>query len=333
MALEVLDGGWLTTVQDLGRPGYGRYGIPVSGAMDFFALRVANRLVGNPPGAAGLEITLAGPVLATTEPCLVAVTGADLTFQVDGREMPMGMSVFVRRGSVISFGGRRRGCRAYLAVAGGIEVPPVLGSRSTYLPGRFGGLDGRALRPGDRLFIGPVSGPLPERSGRRAPPHLIPVWDDCPTVRAVPGPQDDHFTPEGLRTFFEAEYRVLSSSDRMGYRLEGPPVAHRRAEIISDGVPPGAVQVPPDGQPLVMMTDHQTTGGYPKIATVVTVDLPLLAQCVPGESRVRFWAVDVSEAQRAYREMMGALDRWERASADDYTKIMTIRKDNDRTKR
>lgn len=311
MALEVLDGGWLTTIQDLGRPGYERYGIPVSGAMDFFALRVANGLVGNPPGAAGLEITLAGPVLAATVPCLIAITGADLTFQVDGREMPMGMSVFVRRGSVISFGGRRRGCRAYLAVAGGIEVPPVLGSRSTYLPGRFGGLDGRALRPGDRLLLGPVSGHLPEQAGRRAPPHLIPAWDDCPTVRAVSGPQDDHFAPEGLETFFGSEYHVLPSSDRMGYRLKGPTAASLRAEIISDGVPPGAVQVPPDGQPLVMMADHQTTGGYPKIATVITADLPLLAQCVPGESHVRFRAVDVSEAQRAYQEMMEALERWE----------------------
>ncbi|MBC7227728.1 MAG: biotin-dependent carboxyltransferase family protein [Thermoflexales bacterium] len=316
MALEVLDGGWLTTVQDLGRPGYERYGIPLSGAMDFLALRVANCLVGNPPGAAGLEITLAGPTLAATEPCLVAVTGADLAFQVDGREMPMWMSVFVRRGSVISFGGRRRGCRAYLAVAGGIEVPPVLGSRSTYLPGRFGGLDGRALRPGDRLPIGPVSGHLPERAGRKPPPHLIPAWDDCPTVRAVPGPQDDHFPPEGLETFFGSEYRVLPISDRMGYRLEGPPVASRRAEVISDGVPPGAVQVPPDGQPLVMMADHQTTGGYPKIAVVIMADLPRLAQCVPGESRVRFRAVSVTEAQYAYREMMGALEQWERTRAE-----------------
>ncbi len=315
MALEVLDGGWLTTVQDLGRPGYERYGIPVSGAMDPFALRVANRLVGNPPGAAGLELTLAGPVLAATEPCLVAVTGADLTFQVDGREMPMGMSVFVRRGSVISFGGRRRGCRVYLAVAGGIEVPPVLGSRSTYLPGRFGGLDGRPLRPGDRLPTGPVSGHLPERAGERPPPHLIPAWDDCPILRAVPGPQDDHFPPEGLETFFGSEYRVSPLSDRMGYRLEGSPVACLRAEIISDGVPSGAVQIPPDGQPLVMMADHQTTGGYPKIAVVITADLPLLAQCVPGESRVRFRAVTVFEAQRAYREMVEALEAWERTGA------------------
>jgi antagonist of KipI len=310
--LEVLDGGWLTTIQDLGRPGYERYGIPVSGAMDFFALRVANGLVGNPPSAAGLEITLVGPVLAATAPCLVAVTGADLTFQVDGREMPMWMSVFVRRGSVISFGGRRRGCRAYLAVAGGIEVPPVLGSRSTYLPGRFGGWEGRALRAGDRLPIGPVSGHLPERAGRRFPPHRLPAYSDCPTVRAVPGPQDDHFPPEGLETFFGAEYRVSPTSDRMGYRLEGPPVARRRAEIISDGVPPGAVQVPPDGQPIVMMADHQTTGGYPKIATVITADRPLLAQCVPGESRIRFAAVDIAEAQRRYRETMEMLERsWE----------------------
>lgn len=309
--LEVVDGGWLTTVQDLGRHGYARYGIPVSGAMDFFALSVANRLVGNPPDAAGLEITLEGPVLVATEPCLVAVTGADLIFQVDGREMPMWMSVFVRRGSVISFGGRRWGCRAYLAIAGGIDVPPVLGSRATYLPGRFGGLDGRPLRPGDRLPVGPVSGHLPERAGQGFPRHLILPYSDQPILRAVPGPQDDHFTPAGLETFFSATYRILPTSDRMGYRLEGPPVAHSKgAEIISDGVPLGAVQVPPDGQPIVMMADHQTTGGYPKIATVIRTDIPLLAQCVPGESRVMFKPVNLAEAQRCYREVVKVISGW-----------------------
>ncbi len=310
--LEVIEGGLLTTVQDLGRPGYARYGVPPSGAMDFFALAVANCLVGNPPGAAGLEITLVGPTLRATAPCLVAVTGADLTFQVNGREMPMWMSVFVRRGSVISFGGRRRGCRAYLAVAGGIDVPSVLGSRSTYLPGRFGGLEGRALRPEDRLPIGPVSGDLVERAGRAFPRHLIPPYSDRPVLRVIPGPQDDHFTPEGLETFFGAEYRVLPTSDRMGYRLEGPRVAHSKGtEIVSDGVPLGAVQVPPDGQPIIMMADHQTTGGYPKIATVIRADIPLLAQCVPGESRVSFRPVNIAEAQRWYRELgIGGLGNW-----------------------
>ncbi len=307
--LEVIEGGWLTTVQDLGRPGYARYGIPPSGAMDFFALAVANRLVGNPPGAAGLEITLTGPTLRATAPCLVAVTGADLTLQVDGREMPMWMSVFVRRGSVISFGRRRWGCRAYLAIAGGIDVPPVLGSRSTYLPGRFGGLDGRALRPGDRLPIGPAPANLVEQAGRAFPRHLIPPYSDRPVLRAIPGPQDDHFTPEGLKTFFGAEYRILPTSDRMGYRLEGPTVVHGKGtEIISDGVPLGAVQVPPDGQPIVMMADHQTTGGYPKIAAVIRADIPLLAQGVPGESRVSFRPVSIPEAQGWYREMGKLLD-------------------------
>ena len=333
MALEVLDGGLLTTVQDLGRTGYERYGVPVAGAMDPFALRVANRLVGNPPDAAALEITLAGPRLRAAEKCLIAAAGADLGLRVNGWDLPPWMAVFVRRGWVIEFAGRRSGCRAVLAVAGGVDVPPVMGSRSTYLSGGFGGFEGRKLNRGDLVPIGRVSFHLPERAGRMFPQRLIPGYSDAPQIRVVLGPQDDHFTGEGIETFLAGDYAINPTSDRMGCRLvilspspagreqgEGRSEQHkptltptlslpgRGSSFISDGIPLGAVQVPPDVQPIVMMADRQTTGGYPTIATVIGADIPLLAQCVPGQSIVHFRAVGVEEAQVSYRRMMGALE-------------------------
>jgi biotin-dependent carboxylase-like uncharacterized protein len=304
----VLEPGLLTTVQDLGRRGYERFGVPVAGAMDEFALRAANGLVGNPADAAGLEITLVGPRLRATENCLVAVCGADLDLHVGDRSLPGWMAVFVRRGWEISFGGPRRGCRAYLAVAGGIDVPPVMGSRSTYLRGGFGGFQGRALRAGDRLPVGAPAASPTDLAGRRLPKRVRPRYNDHPTLTAILGPQDDSFTGEGIAAFLSGEYRVAPTSDRMGYRLEGPAIAHKiSADIVSDGVALGAVQVPAGGQPIVMMTDRQTTGGYAKIATVVRADMPLLAQCVPGESRVRFRKTTVEAAQTRYRAMMEAL--------------------------
>jgi len=309
VALEVLEPGLLTTVQDLGRYGYERYGVPVSGAMDQFALRAANLLVGNPPHAAALEITLAGPTLRATDKCLIAVTGADLSLRVNDWEMPPWMAIFVRQGWTITFGDRKSGCRAYLAVAGGIDVMPIMGSRSTYLSGGFGGVEGRALRQGDVIPVGVVPFHLPERAGRSFPSNLVPDYSDAPEIHVVLGPQDDYFTDEGMATFLSGEYQVGPTSDRMGYRLQGPEIAHKgRADIISDGIPLGAVQVPADRQPIVMMADRQTTGGYPKIATVISADIPLLAQCLPGQSTVRFEAIGVEEAQSRYRRMMKALE-------------------------
>jgi antagonist of KipI len=309
VALEVLDGGLLTTVQDLGRTGYERFGVPVAGAMDPFALRATNWLVGNPPEAAALEITLAGPRLRAAEKCLIAVTGADLGLRVNGWNLPAWMAVFVRQGWTIGFSERKTGCRAILAVAGGIDVAPVMASRSTYLSGGFGGFEGRALRRGDLVPVGPAGFHLPERAGRTFPRRLIPGYSDAPAIRVILGPQDDYFAKEGITAFLSSEYAVSSTSDRMGCRLQGSQIAHKGAtEIISDGIPLGAVQVPPDGQPIVMMADRQTTGGYPKIATVISADIPLLAQCAPGQSRVRFKAVGVEEAQASYRKDVSALE-------------------------
>jgi len=315
VALEVLDGGLLTTVQDLGRYGYERLGVPVAGAMDPFALQAANILVGNRPGEAALEITLVGPTLRATESCLIAITGADLSPRLNGQEMPMWMAVFVRKGWLIEFGERKSGCRAYLAVAGGIDVPPIMGSKSTYLRGGFGGFEGRALKEGDLIPIGRPAYHLPSLAGNEFPADRIPEYSDAPEVCVILGPQDDHFTEEGIATFLSSEYKVSPASDRMGYRLQGPEIAHKGPTgIISDGIALGSVQVPADRQPIVMMADRQTTGGYPKIATVISADIPLLAQCVPGASTVTFKAITVEEAQARYREMMGAIHAWIRSS-------------------
>lgn len=287
-ALDVLEPGLLTTVQDSGRRGWARYGVPPSGPVDAAAFRAANALVGNPPDAAGLEITLTGPVLRARQTCLVAVCGAEFELRAGRVPVPTWHAVYLRAGDCLRFGERRGGARAYLAVAGGIALPAFLGSRATYLPGEFGGLAGRALRAGDVLPMGqPLDHPT-ENAGRRWPAAQRPAYATHPTARVILGPQADAFTAEGLATFFSAEYVITPHADRMGMRLQGPPVAHVGATgVVSDGVVMGSIQIPPDGQPLVMLADHQTTGGYPKLATVARADLPLLAQALPG-ARVRF---------------------------------------------
>ncbi|MDA8216333.1 MAG: biotin-dependent carboxyltransferase family protein [Dehalococcoidales bacterium] len=308
MALEVLDGGLLTTVQDLGRLGYERYGVPVAGAMDPFALQAANALVGNPLSEAGLEITLLGPALRVTAPCLIAVTGAGLGLRLDGQPAPLWQALYVGPGSVVDFAGRVAGCHAYLAVAGGLEVAPVLGSRATYPRGRLGGFEGRALRAGDRLPLRAAEAGRRGPAGRAVRALDVPIYGDESEMRVVLGPQADRFTAAGRETFLGSVYAVSPAADRMGYRLQGPPIAHiGGADVVSDGVPLGAVQVPGDGQPIVMMVDRQTTGGYAKIATVIAADIPLLAQCVPGASRVRFRSVTVQEAVSALRAQAAQL--------------------------
>lgn len=298
--LEVLDPGLLTTVQDAGRRGWARYGVPPSGPLDQAAFAAANILVGNSPDAAALEITLTGPTLRVERECLIAVCGADFALWVGALSVPTWHALYVRAGQIVTFGARRSGARAYLAVSGGIALPPFLGSQATYLPGGFGGLDGRGLRAGDRLPLGTAPAHNPAQSaGRVWPVDRRPPYTPQPVLRVVLGPQNDYFTPEGLATFLSSAYQLTPEADRMGARLQGPPIAHRGPTgIVSDGVVAGSVQVPPDGQPIVMLADHQTTGGYPKIATVVRADLPLLAQCLPGDS-VAFVAVTLAEAQRA----------------------------------
>jgi KipI family sensor histidine kinase inhibitor len=298
-ALEVLEPGLLTTVQDRGRFGQRRLGVTTAGPMDAPAHRAANRVLGNPGGAAALELTAVGPVLRFLLPTHFAIAGADLGAVLERADLgawpvPPCFRVLARPGNLLRFRGRRTGCRSYLALSGGIEVPPVLGSRSTDLGAGFGGLGGRALRASDLLAV-----------GRAAPPGNSPTRPPASPsspfrVRVVLGPQADHLEPASVARFLAEPFTVGPASDRVGCRLQGPKLTHGGpAEILSDGMVTGSIQVPPDGQPIVMMADAPTTGGYPKIGTVITADLPLLAQALPGEGQVRFEAVSVEDAQRA----------------------------------
>jgi biotin-dependent carboxylase-like uncharacterized protein len=295
--IRVLDPGPQTTVQDGGRRGQLRYGIPPSGPVDARSFALANRLVGNPDFAAGLEFTLIGPRLRAEAPCAIAVTGADAPITIDEAPAAAWTTLMLRGGAVVKIGAARAGVRGYVAVAGGIDVPPVLGSRATYLRGRLGGLGGRALRRDDVLRLGAAG----RVRAHAVPARAIPDWRAEPVLRVVLGPQADRFTEEGIADFVGGAYEVLPQSDRMGARLQGPRIAHARGhDIISDGIALGAVQVPGDGQPIVLLVDRQSTGGYTKIATVCSFDIPRLGQAKPGQ-RVRFSAVDVAEAQRLSR--------------------------------
>ncbi|MDR7422541.1 MAG: 5-oxoprolinase subunit PxpB [Armatimonadota bacterium] len=289
-ALEVVRPGLLTTVQDLGRPGWRRFGVPASGALDPGALGAANAAVGNPPGAAAVELTFPGPVLRALADVEVAVAGADLGASGDGRALPMERAVAVREGAEITFTAPRRGQWAYLAVGGGLETPPVFGSRSANARGGLPGLAGRPLRAGDVLG----------RGKRRATPSICPVGSDAcleaAPIRVVLGPQADAFEPDAVPALLGAAYQVTVQRDRSGVRLRGPALRHRRGvEIFSEGLLPGTIQVPGDGQPIVILADGPTTGGYPRIASVVSADLARVAQAAPGAT-LRFVAVEVGRA-------------------------------------
>lgn len=294
--ITVIKPGLLTTVQDLGRTGYQQYGMVVAGAMDSYSLQVGNLLVGNRRGEAGLEITWLGPVLRFEEEAVIALTGADLSPLLDGKPVPLWKSISIGKGQELRFKGPVAGMRTYLCVAGGIRVPTVMGSRSTYLKGRIGGVHGRALQSGDVLETGRSPQPA-DRVGRQPAPSMRPRYGKDIRLRVIPGPQAEAFTEEGIHTFYHADFEVTSRSDRMGYRLDGPVIGHRAgADIISDAIAPGAVQIPAEGRPIILMADRQTTGGYTKIATVISVDLPRLAQAGPG-TRITFHEVGVDEAQ------------------------------------
>ena len=302
--LRVIDPGPFTTIQDLGRFGHGRFGVPTSGAMDLFALCAANLLAGNAMTEAGLESGLGDLILEATDDYVVAATGAGYDLWVQGRPMPLWVATLVRRGWMIELRKRSGGQWGYLAIGGGIQCPVVLGSRATYVRGALGGLNGGPLRSGDSLSIGAPSRWLWELAGCEIPESARPIYDDSVEIEVIVGPQEDCFSTAGLKTFFSSEYTINPISDRMGYRLNGPKVENRGgADIVSDGMARGCIQIPAGGEPLVMMADGPTTGGYPKIATAISADLPLLAQCSPGAGRVRFRATTVAAAQAKYREM------------------------------
>jgi|WetSurMetagenome_2_1015567.scaffolds.fasta_scaffold128193_3 antagonist of KipI len=318
MFIKVLSPGFLTTVQDLGRYGYGRFGVPVSGGMDRFALCAANQLVGNSWESAVLEFGIEGPTLEFEEDCVIAVTGAGFSLLVQDKPMPMWTSIIVRRGWRIQIVKEEKGTWSYLGISGGVHLAPVLSSQATYLRGGFGGMGGAALKNGDLVPIGRQPYGLGELAGHEIPRIYHPKYTESPTLDIILGPQDERFTQEGIDTFLANEYSLSLTSDRMGYRLEGPPVKHSAgADILSDGMVFGSVQIPPNGQPIIMMSECPTTGGYTKIATVASVDLPVLAQTSPGISRIRFQASTVEAAQARLRELYAGLKNAASSPEDD----------------
>ncbi|PYR89277.1 MAG: KipI antagonist [Acidobacteria bacterium] len=278
-ALLVARAGMLTTVQDCGRWGYQGVGVPVAGPMDWYSHALANRLVGNAPNAAALEVTLIGPELIVEGQVVCAMAGADFEVTIGGGVVPAHQPFTARGGSRVRIGARRAGARASLAVRGGFDVPLTFGSRATHLVSRMGPFDGRALRAGDRLPIGSAD---QESIGDAGIPLEMPRGGA--RVRVVPAAHRERFTDEAWRALTSARFIVTPQSDRMGYRLEGPVLAHvRGADILSEAMPIGAMQVPSSGQPILLMADRQTTGGYATIANVITADLPLAGQLAPGD--------------------------------------------------
>jgi antagonist of KipI len=295
-ALLVSKPGMLTTVQDLGRWGYQQSGVPVAGPMDAYSHRLANRLVGNPDAAATLEVTVVGPDLVFEDGATFAVAGAEFPLTLDGAAVRPHAACDAGPSSALRFGMRQRGARAYLAVAGGFDVAPVLGSRATSLVSGMGPFGGRVLRAGDRL---PIGAPQRGADPRAEEPLPLVLPTGGAEIRVIWGPQADAFTDEARYLLTTARYEVTPQSNRMGYRLAGPGLSHvESADILSEATPIGSLQVPASGQPILLMAGRQTTGGYPKIATVITADLPIAGQLAPGDW-IAFAPCTRDEARRA----------------------------------
>jgi antagonist of KipI len=291
-AIHVVRPGLLTTVQDLGRWGHQAQGVPVAGPMDTFSHRLANLLVGNTATAATLEVTLIGPELQFERACTIALAGADFDVSCSGRTIPVGISTWIDDGARLQFGPRRSGARVYLAVEGGVQTPLVLGSRATHLVSGMGGVEGRALVANDVLPIDPGAKP---RAPRRAIGINLPAAGRA-RLRVLPGPQFEWFTPDAVHGFTSTSFRVSPRSNRMGYRLQGPQLERAKpGEPISEPLAFGAIQVPAAGEPILLMADRQTAGGYPKIGCVIAADLPLAGQLAPGD----FIEFDICPRQQA----------------------------------
>ncbi|MBR0115204.1 MAG: biotin-dependent carboxyltransferase family protein, partial [Firmicutes bacterium] len=282
MAIIIENPGLLTSVQDAGRFGMQRYGMSPAGAMDLDSMKLANILAGNDPNTGTLECTYMGPAIRFEEDEVIAIAGADMAPTVDGQPVPMWQAFCVPAGSTLTTGGCRNGCRSYIAFAGGLDIPVLDGSQSTFLRSGLGGLEGRKLRAGDRIGLRAPQAALKNMVLRTLPRPQR--FKKNVTVRVIPGPQDDRFTEAGLNTLYTSQYRISEKSDRMGFRTEGPEIEHvnNDANILSDGIPYGAIQVPKDGKPIIMMSEHAGSGGYTKVGTVISVDMPLVAQLAPG---------------------------------------------------
>jgi len=311
MGVRMLKAGMLTTVQDLGRTGYQNQGIGTSGVMDVRACKIANLLLDNAENEAVIEFTLIGPTMEFTSDTIIAITGGDFEPKINGETAQMYKAIYMSRGDILSFGSAKTGSRGYIAFSSYLNIPVVMGSRSTNMKSMIGGFHGRKLQNGDLLYF---------RIRRRYLPYFLsrtlemPVIEDKPVdIRVVMGPQEDAFTKAGRETFLSGEYVVSSEFDRMGCRLEGPYIAVRKtSDIISEGIAFGSIQVPSHGKPIVLLSDRQTTGGYAKIATIASVDIPKLVQR-KVDSKVRFHAITVQEAQQLMQDEVKELDGFRQA--------------------
>ena len=305
MSITVLNPGLMTTVQDQGRIGYQQFGVSVSGVMDPRSASLANILVGNDEKEAVLECTMMGPHLQFNQANCIAITGGDLMPTIDGKPVPNYTAIKVEAGQVLKFTMPKTGCRAFIAFAGGLDIPEVMGSRSTYMKAKIGGVEGRKLAKDDVIGFRAPKAELKNMNFRSMASEFVPRKEY--TVRVVLGPQDDYFTDAGIQTFLSEVYSVTAEFDRMGCRLEGAVIQHKEGgDIISDGIAFGAIQVPSSGQPIIMLGDRQTTGGYTKIANVISADFRILAQLKQGD-KVRFEQVSVKFAQDALLTQRAAL--------------------------
>ncbi len=307
MGIRILKGGMLTTVQDLGRTGYQSQGINVSGVMDVRSFKIANLILDNPENEAVLEFTLIGPTLEFTSTSIISITGGDFQPTVNGKPVDMYKALYMNKGDVLKFGSACTGSRGYLAFASYLNIPVVMGSRSTNLKCRQGGFKGRKLEADDYISFRKKCQYLPFFLSRKLEPESFDQEEA--TLRVVMGPQDDMFSRQGIEAFLKKEYIVTGEFDRMGCRLDGPFIAPKTtSDIISDGITFGSVQVPSHGKPIILLADRQTTGGYAKIATVASVDLPKLVQR-KTDHKIRFKAISVEEAQKLYLEELKELEK------------------------
>ena len=306
MGIRILKGGMLTTVQDLGRTGYQSQGFSVAGVMDVRSFKIANLLLDNPENEAVLEFTLIGPTLEFTSATIIAITGGDFQPTINGQPASMYTALYVNKGDVLKFGSAATGSRGYIAFSSYLEIPVVMGSRCTNMKSSIGGFKGRKLMAGDYINFRIKRRYLPYFLSRSLPAEDFGQMDA--ELRVVMGPQDDMFSKQGIDTFLGSEYTVTSEFDRMGCRLEGPFIAPKEAsDIISDGISFGSIQVPAHGKPIILLSDRQTTGGYAKIATVASVDMPKLVQR-RTDDKIRFRAITVEEAQKLYLKEEKELD-------------------------
>ncbi len=297
--LKVKEPGLLTTVQDLGRYGYQRFGIPPSGAMDPYSSKLANIMVDNELNCAVLEITGHGPTLEAIEPVEIGFAGGEFELKVNDEEVSMWESILLDEGDLLRIGNSKTGFRGYLSVSGGIKSAKTLKSKSTYMKGKIGGLNGQGNKIEKDDTIEPEKNP--DNFSKRKIPKKYRPNIQTKEIRVILGPQKNKFSEKGIKTLLNSEYKISKDSDRMGYRLEGPKIQHKKeADIITDAIPNGAIQVPGNGKPIVLLNDRQTTGGYTKIANIITVDLPKITQRKPGE-KIKFKEIDLRKAQKLYK--------------------------------